>query len=82
MKRFDLRGLKDNFYIRLGEIIDNELLVDEVAIVMFEIINFNDIEKSANFIKEHKATLMNSLRFNEVDWTLVIKKNALNIDED
>lgn len=74
MKRYDLRNLKGNFYSRLREIISDELLVDEVAIIIFEIVDFVDIEKSAGFVKENGAVLMNSLRFNEVDWTLVIKK--------
>ena len=74
MKRYDLRELKGNFYTRLREIINDELLADEVAIIVFEVINFSDVETSANFIKENGATLMNSLRFNEVDWTLIIKK--------
>lgn len=79
MKRYDLRNLKSNFYTRLNEIINDELLVNEVAIVIFEVIDFIDVEKSANFVKEHGAILMNSLRFNEVDWTLVIKKAPNNM---
>ena len=43
-------------------------------IIMFEIGDFNNIQKSADVIYEAGYTLMNSLKFNEVDWTLVIKK--------
>lgn len=81
MKRYDLRKLKDNFYDRLEEIIKSELSINEVAIIIFEIVNFMDVEKSANFIKDNGATLMNSLRFNEVDWTLVIKKTPQNLNK-
>ncbi|RDU63939.1 NADH-ubiquinone oxidoreductase subunit E family protein [Helicobacter sp. MIT 14-3879] len=76
MKRFDLRHLKGNFLDKLIEIINNNLSQDEVAIFIFEINDFDDIQKSADLIKENNFTLMNSLRFNEVDWTLVVKKSS------
>ena len=73
MQRYDLRHLKDDFYGRMLEIID-ETPMGEVSIFMFEIGDFNNIQKSADVIYEAGYTLMNSLKFNEVDWTIVVKK--------
>jgi NADH-quinone oxidoreductase subunit E len=74
MKRYDLRHLKDDFYDRMVELIDQGLKVDEVGIFMFEVGDFTSIQKSADVIKETGHELMNSLKFNEVDWTVVVKK--------
>ncbi len=74
MKRFDLRHLKDDFYERMVELVEKEITVDEVAIFLFEIGDFSAIQKSADVIKESGHDLMNSLKFNEVDWTIVVKK--------
>ncbi len=74
MKRFDLRPLKNNFYDRMLELLDKQTAQDEVAIIMFEIGDFENIQKSADVIYEAGYTLMNSLKYNEVDWTLVVKK--------
>ena len=74
MKRFDLRHLKNDFYTRMLELMDKQIAPEETAIIMFEIGDFNNIQKSADVIYEAGYTLMNSLKFNEVDWTLVIKK--------
>lgn len=74
MRRFDLRHLRNDFYDRMLEILDKEVQKDEVAIILFEIGNFENIQKSADIIYEAGYTLMNSIKFNEVDWTLVIKK--------
>ena len=74
MKRFDLRPLKNNFYDRMLELLDKQIDQDEVAIIMFEIGDFVNIQKSADVIYEAGYTLMNSIKFNEVDWTLVVKK--------
>ena len=41
---------------------------------MFEIGDFSPVQKSADVIKEAGWTLMNSLKFNEADWTIVVKK--------
>lgn len=75
MQRYDLRHLGDNFIDRMLEIM-NEIKEDEVAIFMFEIGDFTPIQKSADAIKEAGYELMNSLKFNEVDWTLVVKKSS------
>lgn len=74
MKRFDLRPLKDNFYDRMLELMKNEIADGENAIFIFEIGDFSPIQKSADVVYEAGYTLMNSLKFNEVDWTIVVRK--------
>jgi NADH-quinone oxidoreductase subunit E len=74
MKRYDLRHLKDDFYDRMVELIDQGLKVGEVGIFLFEVGDFSSIQKSADVIKQTGHELMNSLKFNEVDWTVVVKK--------
>jgi NADH-quinone oxidoreductase subunit E len=74
MKRYDLRHLKDDFYDRMVELIDQGLKVDEVGIFLFEVGDFSSIQKSADVVKATGHDLMNSLKFNEVDWTIVVKK--------
>lgn len=74
MKRFDLRHLKNNFYDRMLELMDKQIKDGETAIILFEIGDFENIQKSADLIYESGYTLMNSIKFNEVDWTLVVKK--------
>ena len=76
MKRYDLRHLKDDFYDRMVELIDKGLQVGEVGIFLFEVGDFSSIQKSADVIKETGHELMNSLKFNEVDWTVVVKKSS------
>jgi len=75
MKRYDLRHLKENFYDRMLELI-NESTTDEVSIFMFEIGDFSCVQKSADVIREAGHELMNSLKFNEADWTIVVKKKG------
>jgi NADH-quinone oxidoreductase subunit E len=74
MKRYDLRHLKDDFYDRMVELIEKGIKVDEVGIFLFEVGDFSSIQKSADVIKATGHDLMNSLKFNEVDWTVVVKK--------
>ena len=74
MKRYDLREHKDNFMPRLVEIMENDIADDENGIFLFEIGDFSSVQNVADLVKEHNWTLMNSLKFNEVDWTVVIKK--------
>lgn len=74
MKRFDLRHLKNDFYDRMLELLDKQIAAEEVAIIIFEIGDFDNIQKSADVIYEAGYTLMNSIKFTEVDWTLVVKK--------
>ncbi len=74
MKRYDLRPLKDNFYDRMLELMDKDIVEGENAIFLFEIGDFSAIQKSSDAIYEAGYTMMNSLKFNEVDWTIVVKK--------
>ncbi len=74
MKRYDLRHLKDEFYDRLTEILSSETDSDEVLIFLFEIGDFSPIQRSADLVKEAGFKLQNSLKFNEVDWTIVVKR--------
>ncbi|RXK02975.1 hypothetical protein CRV02_02305 [Arcobacter sp. CECT 8989] len=74
MKRFDLRPLKENFYDRMLELMDKDISKGENAIFLFEIGDFSCVQKSADVIKDAGYTLMNSIKFNEVDWTIVVKK--------
>ena len=74
MKRYDLRPLKDNFYDRMLELMDKDIKDQENAIFLFEIGDFSCVQKSSDVILEAGYTLMNSIKFNEVDWTIVVKK--------
>ena len=73
MKRYDLRHLKENFEPRMKEIL-GEHKAGEVAIFLFEIGDFTPVKKSADLVKECGYELLNSLKFNEVDWTVVTKR--------
>ncbi len=74
MKRYDLRPLKDNFYIRFLELMQNDVKENENVIFLFEIGDFSAVEKIAQLVDENNYTLMNSLKYNEADWTVVVKK--------
>ncbi len=74
MKRYDLRPLKDKFYDRMLELMKTDIKDEENAIFIFEIGDFSHIQKSSDMIYDAGYTLMNSIKFNEVDWTLVVKK--------
>ncbi len=76
MKRYDLRKHKENFIPRLIELMNSDIIDDENGIFIFEIGDFTAIQAVADAVKENKFTLMNSLKFNEVDWTVVVKKVA------
>ena len=75
MQRYDLRHLKDDFYGRMMELIE-KTAPEEVSIFMFEVGDFSSVQKSADVVKEAGHELMNSLKFNEVDWTIVVKRKA------
>ncbi|EAJ6150430.1 hypothetical protein BXA08_02120 [Campylobacter lari] len=72
MRRLDLRKSQDLFK-DLEQIIQNAYM-GEVLVVLFEIGDFSSVEKSFAFIKEQNCELLNSLKFNQVDWTIVFKK--------
>ncbi|MGB5964837.1 MAG: NADH-ubiquinone oxidoreductase subunit E family protein [Sulfurimonadaceae bacterium] len=74
MKRYDLRHLKDEFEPRMKEILVDKHPAGEVAIFLFEIGDFTPIQRSADLVKECGLELANSLKFNEADWTIVVKK--------
>ena len=79
MVRYDLRHLHENFYDRMLELLDKEVKPGEVAIFLFEVVvngkeNFEAVQKSADLVKEAGYDLLNSLKFNEVDWTIVVRK--------
>ncbi len=74
MKRYDLRALKDDFYNRMLQLLKEDIKDSENAIFIFEIGDFSPIQKSADLLYENGYTLMNSIKFNEVDWTIVVKK--------
>lgn len=76
MKRYDLRGHKENFMPRLVELMNSEIKADENGIFLFEVCDFAHVQEVADLVKENNWTLMNSLKFNEVDWTVVIRKTA------
>jgi NADH-quinone oxidoreductase subunit E len=76
MKRYDLRHLHDDFYDRMLELIDTDLANNEVGIFLFEVGDFSSIQKSADVIKQAGHELLNSLKFNEVDWTIVVRKKG------
>ncbi len=76
MKRYDLRDHKADFIPRLLELMNTEITDGENGIFIFEIGDFSAIQNVADAVKENKFTLMNSLKFNEVDWTVVVKKEA------
>ncbi len=74
MKRYDLRDLKDEFEPRMKEILKESHKPNETLIFLFEIGDFSPIQRSADLVKECGYELYNSLKFNEVDWTIVVKK--------
>lgn len=76
MKRYDLRHLKGAFDSRMVEILKDEKDPREVLLFLFEIGDFSPIQRSADVVKENGYELANSLRFNEADWTIAVKRKA------
>ena len=74
MKRYDLRHLKNEFEGRMSEILKSHP-AGEVGIFLFEVGDFTPVQRSADLVKESGYELLNSLKFNEVDWTIVVKKS-------
>lgn len=75
MKRYDLRHLANDFDKRMNEICDT-LQDGEVAIFLFEVRDFTNVQKAIDCILHRGDELLNSLRFNEVDWTIVVRRKA------
>ena len=46
-------------------------------IFLFEMGDFSGVQKSADLVAGLNSTLLNSLRFNAVDWTIVVKKGQI-----
>ncbi|QPH85665.1 NADH-ubiquinone oxidoreductase subunit E family protein [Campylobacter concisus] len=76
MRRVDLRHLKSEFLIALGQQIKASE-ADEVIIFLFEIGDFNGVAKAVNLAYNLNCEVMNSLKFNQVDWVLTIKKGKI-----
>ena len=77
MERYDLRKYKDEkLYSRMVEIMDKEIKPGEVCIFLFELGDFSPVQKSFDIMKEQGHEVMNSIKFNEVDWTLVVKRKV------
>ncbi len=74
MVRYDLRHLHENFYDKMMDLLENETKKGEVAIFLFEIGDFSPIQKTADLVKEAGHELLNSLKFNEVDWTISVRR--------
>lgn len=74
MKRYDLRHLHAEFDGRMVEIMQKEAQKGEVIIFLFEVGDFTPVQRSADLVKEQGLELLNSLKFNEVDWTIVVRK--------
>jgi len=77
MQRYDLRKYKDEkLYNRMKEIMDNNAKDGEVIIFMFEVGDFSPVTKAMEVMKDDGHEIMNSLKFNEVDWSLTVKRKA------
>jgi NADH-quinone oxidoreductase subunit F len=72
MKRYDLRHFKEYFSDRLFELMDSSQK-GEVLIFIFEIAPNETMQILIRNLKFKGHEVMNSLRFNEVDWTIVVK---------
>ena len=72
-----MRKYKDErLYDRMVEVMDKEIKPGEVCIFLFELGDFSPVQKSFDIMKEQGHEVMNSLKFNEVDWTLVVKRKV------
>ena len=58
----------------MEEILKTQLEMGEVGIFLFEVLEFENVQKSADIVAKSGNELLNSLRFNEVDWTIVVKR--------
>jgi len=77
MERYDLRKLKDEtLHNRMVEVMDKIAKPGEVMIFMFEVGDFSPVHACMDVMKKEGHEIMNSIKFNEVDWTLVVKRKA------
>ena len=49
----------------------------ETMIFMFEMGDFSAVQKSADLVEGLNSTLLNSVRYNQVDWMIVAKKGRV-----
>ena len=77
MKRYDLRLYKNDCLNRMNEIINDDLGDDEVGIFILEIGDGSIIKMANDNVKSLGFHLLNSIRFNEVDWSIVVKKEKI-----
>lgn len=75
MRRIDLRKSKDLFSELKTQI--DSMNDKDVLVVLFEIGDFSNVEKSFEFVYENNCKILNSLKFNQMDWMLCIKKESL-----
>ncbi|WP_066388913.1 NADH-ubiquinone oxidoreductase subunit E family protein [Helicobacter himalayensis] len=73
MKRFDLRHLHNDFLPRLQELLAQSE-IGEVSFFLFEVDVFENTHKASLSAQECGAQILNSIRFNERDWTLIVRK--------
>lgn len=73
MKRFDLRHLHNDFLPRLKELL-MQSEIGEVSFFLFEADVFENTRKASQSAQECGAQILNSIRFNERDWTLIVRK--------
>lgn len=76
MKRFDLRHLGADFLATMGKIIESNLQSGEVGIFIYELGEFSNVAKSADFAQKKGCEILNSVRFNHRDYTLVVRKGG------
>ena len=76
MRRIDLRHLKAEFLGEMGEILA-DAGAGEAIIFLFEIGDFSAVENALNLALQSGCEITTSLKFNQVDWTLTVKKAKL-----
>ena len=76
MRRVDLRHLKGEFLSALGQQIKASE-AGEVVIFLFEIGDFDSVKAALNLAYNLNCEIMNSLKFNQVDWAITIKKGKI-----
>ena len=74
MRRYDLRHLADNFEQRMNELCE-DLPYGEVSIFLFAVRDFSNVQQAIDCILNRGYDLLTSLRFNEVEWSIVVKMN-------
>lgn len=76
MQRYDLRHLKDNYSDRMLEIVASTA-ISEVTIFIIDFCkNYDNVTKALELLEKNGCTIMNSLSFSEVDWTIVVKRKV------